>query len=816
MLLAVFSGFALAMLAPWLPRLAGRMTGWAVAVFPASLAAYFASWLPAIGDGMAPRESYVWAAELGLRLSFRLDGLSLLMALLITGIGALVAVYAGGYLAGHRRLGLFFAYLLVFMSAMLGLVLADNVLCLFVFWELTTISSFLLIGFEHEREAARSAALMSLLVTAFGGLALLAGLLLLGHMAGTSEISDLLTRRDLAGDRLFVPALVLVLLGAFTKSAQFPFHFWLPAAMQAPTPVSAYLHSATMVKAGVYLLARFQPLFAGHEIWHGAVTGVGAATMVYAAFLAYQSSDLKQILANATVCVLGTLTMLIGIGTDQAIGAAMAVLLAHALYKGALFLVAGAVDHATGERDVDRLGGLWRKMPVTALAAGLAALAMAGLIPTFAFIAKEGFYEATQHAEVAAWLLTAASVLANVCLVAVAGLVWIKPFAGRPSDAVRAAHEAPLSLWLGPLVLASGGLGLGFYAKILGERLLGPTAAAVAGRPIELELALWHGVNRTLILSAATVAAGIVLYGAQRWLRQVERVQAVVARFGFAQAYHRLLAGLNVLARWQTRVLQNGYLRLYVTMIVLTTVGLVWVTLAKELPNLKWPSSWDLKFHEVVLAGLILASALLAVVSRSRLGAIVGLGVVGYGVAAIYVLFGAPDLAMTQFVVETLTVILLVLAFLRLPRFRPRSPRGARLRDAAVSAATGGTITLLLLFATGQRSEGAASRFYADHSLSGGHGRNIVNVILVDFRALDTLGEITVLGIAGVGVYALLRLRLGIVPQMPGGARQPIADMPEQSFREMERRGSSVTVAGEPHPAGPTPAAPQSRQEDPP
>ncbi|HEU5462661.1 MAG TPA: proton-conducting transporter membrane subunit, partial [Candidatus Binatia bacterium] len=432
MLLIILSGFVVAIFAPWVYRFTGDARGWLFALVPAGLTIYFANFVPAISAGEVMTFSHEWSPSLGLTLSFLVDGLSLLFALLISGIGALILIYAGSYLAGHPHLGRFYAFILLFMASMLGLVLCDNLLVLFVFWELTSISSYFLIGFDHEREAARAAALQALLVTGGGSLALLAGILLLGLAGGSLEVSALLANAEVVrASNLYVPIVLLVLAGAFTKSAQVPFHFWLPGAMEAPTPVSAYLHSATMVKAGVYLLARLSPVLGGTELWLHTLSAVGAVTMVTGAYLALRQTDLKLILAYLTVSALGILILFLGIGTTQAIAAAMVFLLAHALYKGALFLVAGIVDHETGTRDVNKLGGLRSAMPITAMAAGLAALSLAALPPTLGFIGKEMLLEATLAANGAGPILTVALVLASIIFVATAGIVGVRPFFGK-------------------------------------------------------------------------------------------------------------------------------------------------------------------------------------------------------------------------------------------------------------------------------------------------------------------------------------------------------------------------------------------------
>ena len=775
-IVTILSGFALALVAPRLYRIGRGATGWIIALLPVGLALYFAGHLGPIAAGEAIAVSYPWVPSLGIGLSFYVDGLSLLFALLISGIGALVVIYAGGYLGGHRQLGRFYAFIMMFMASMLGLVLAGNVITMFVFWELTSLSSFLLIGFEHQREAARAAALQALLVTGAGGLALLAGLLLLGQAGGSLELSTLLNRgQAIHGHPLYLPILLLILAGAFTKSAQVPFHFWLPGAMEAPTPVSAYLHSATMVKAGVYLLARLSPILGGSDAWHYLVTGAGTVTMLLGAALALAQTDLKRILAYSTVSTLGALVLLMGLDTTLSVKAAMVFLIVHALYKGTLFLVAGAVDHETGTRDVRQLGGLARAMPITAAAAALAALSMAGLPPMLGFINKELLYEAKMQAPRAAGLITGAGVLANVLLVAVAGVVSVQSFFGRQKATPKKPHEAPLALWLGPIFLAGLGLVNGLLPEAITSTLVSAAVSAVRAEPTVVELKLWHGVNPVFALSVLTVVAGVGVYVGRGLLSRVvsrppsfppkvggeEGGAGFGARWGAQRWYDRSLAGLNALARAQTRLLQSGYLRFYLMIIVATTVGLVGYTLVSR-DGLTRPAGWfsDVRFYEWVVAIVILLAALMAVLSRSRLAAVAALGGIGYGVALIYILFGAPDLAMTQFAVETLTVILFVLVLYRLPRFTILSGRPARVRDALVALAAGGLMTALVLTATAVPLQSRLAPYFAANSQVLAKGRNVVNVILVDFRALDTLGEITVLAVAAIGVYALLKLRL--------------------------------------------------------
>ncbi|NPV07668.1 MAG: putative monovalent cation/H+ antiporter subunit A [Anaerolineae bacterium] len=759
--LLVLAGLLGAVLAPSLYRVSPRLGRLAAIVVPGGLTVRLLGLAGGAAAGLPPAVSVPWVPSLGIRFALRLDGLSLLFSLLIAGIGTAVVVYAGGYLPESPRQGRFYAYILAFMASMLGVVLADDPFLLFVFWELTSITSFLLIGFDHEREAARQAALQALLTTGFGGLALLAGLVVLQSITGPATIAELAGQAEAIRTHPWYPAaLVLVLVGAFAKLAQFPFHFWLPNAMEAPTPVSAYLHSATMVKAGVYLLARLLPALGGTPLWQGLVTGGGAVTLVVGAVLTIRHTDLKAVLAYATVSALGALVMLAGIGTEAATVALAVYVLGHAFYKSGLFLVAGVVDHETGTRDLARLGGLARPLPLVAVAGALAALSMAGVPPLLGFLSKEALYQAAWDVPQWAPAVTAAVVVAHVLLFTVAMRTGLTPFLGRRQETPREPHGASPALWLPPVVLAMLGALLMLALEVVDQGLVSPAASALLGQQVRAGLGLWHGLTPVLGLSALTIALGLGLLALwPRVVRAVEPIQAVSA-IGPARWYDAALSVTNAVARIQTDVLQSGYLRRYVLIVLSTTAALVGFTMLTRGWQLGPLLPEDVRFYEVAVVLVMLAAALGAVLARSRLAAVAFLGVVGYGVSLIYVWFGAPDLAMTQFMVETLVVILFVTILYRLPPFPVLSARRTRIRDAAVAVAAGGTMGALALIASGVSLPTRVSDFHVLYSYSLAHGRNMVNVILVDFRALDTLGETTVLATAALGVLSLLRLTL--------------------------------------------------------
>ena len=764
MLNAVLAGFVLAVLAPAVARHLPRYSGAILALLPAGLFVWFLRNAEAAqGPGLI--EQWPWSPLPGVALTFRLDGLSLLMALIISGVGALILVYAGGYMQGAATAGRLYALLLAFMASMLGLVLSDNLIALFVFWELTSVTSFLLIGWHFHEERSRAAALQALIVTAGGGLALLAGFVLIGLVSGSWEISALTAQAStLQGSELYLPILLLLWLGAASKSAQFPFHFWLPGAMAAPTPVSAYLHSATMVKAGVYLLARLSPALAGTNEWSLIFMVTGLVTLLVGGYLSLKQDDMKRMLAYSTVSSLGLLVTLLGLGTKLAIEAASLYLLAHALYKGALFMVAGAIDHATGTRDLRRLRGLAGAMPTSALAATLAALSMAGLPLLVGFAAKEIIYEASLLSGAGAWLLTLLLLAGNVAFVYVAQQMLLRPFRG---ETLRYEHfRAPgVGLWAGPLLLAGLGLALGLLPDVTAELASG-AATAIYGAPVALHLFLLPGsINTMLLLSALTLVAGILLYRRrvtlEPWLAWLD----AGPRLGPERGFRRMLEALPRQAERITAWQQNGRLRSYVLTIVIAWLLLLALTWAVRgglaLPADLLARLADIRFHEIILVLVILAGLASAMRASSLLVLIISLGVVGFGTAIVFILFGAPDLAMTQFAIETLGVILFVLVLYRLPGMALLSSRRVLLRDGVVAGLAGAAMTLMILVITDAPLLSPLKAWFASVSEPLGHGHNVVNVILVDFRGFDTLGEITVLGIAAIGIFALLKLRPG-------------------------------------------------------
>ncbi len=738
-----------------------------------------------ITESASLKASFWSVPSLGVTGGLSLDGLSALFVLLISGIGTLIFLYTGRYLHNDPRQRRLVVMLLLFMGAMLGAVSADDVIILFIFWELTSLTSFFLIGYDHENASSRYAALQSLLVTAGGGLALLAGLIMIATAAGTTSLSGILAApaRVLAQPSSLA-AMALIVLGCFTKSAQFPFHFWLPNAMAAPTPVSAYLHSATMVKLGVYLLARLAPLYSGNPAWQFTLSLFGATTAVTGIVLAFRTTDLKRILAYTTVSALGLLTLLLGIGTKTAIIAAFAFLIVHALYKACLFLVAGIIDHATGVRDITALRGLGRAMPMTAGVAALAALSMAGVPPLLGFVAKELVYEAVLSAGAFAYALSTATFIVNAGTVAIAALLSVHIFTGDQRNTPRPPHEPGWAMLTGPVLLASLGLLCGLLLTVAVSNWILSPSAATLGYPSAQTLSLWHGITPILGLSGLTIATGILLY--RLWPRiygLLSNVQ-LIDQWAPVRGYDALLSGTLKLAHHTTLLVQSGSLRVYMRILFIVAAGVVLATLLGR-NALRWPGfSLDLLDLRYLAFGALIIGALAAARAKTAFAAVIATGLTGFAAALTFLFFGAPDVSFTQFSVETLLVVIIAstLARVPIPTRDTRTNRQKRV-DALIGIGMGAGLTLTLLSVLAAPLDLRLSEWFGQHSYVAAHGRNVVNVILVDFRALDTLGETTVLAIAAFAVHSLLRAAMR--------ARQRSRQVPTKTSPSAQR-GHSV------------------------
>ncbi len=698
-----------------------------------------------------------WVPGLDVNLSFRLDGLSFLFVCLICGIGALIQVYSLAYMRSHTARVSFHVYLTLFMLSMLGIVTSDNVLLLFVFWELTTITSYLLIGFNHEKEVSREKALQSLLVTGAGGLALLAGLILLGQIAGSYEISTIVQQStQIASHKWFLPSLILILLGAFTKSAQFPFHFWLPNAMAAPTPVSAYLHSATMVKAGVYLLARLSPAYSQSDIWFYTLSIAGGFTAIWCGLLALKQTDLKLMLAYSTNVALGKLVLLIGMGTELALAAALLFILAHSFYKAALFMVVGNIDKATGTRDVTKLNGLKAVLSLSLAAATLAALSKAGVPPLLGFLSKEYMYKSgLEVSSVIIGLL----VVVNVIMVAVTIALIHKPFfAHSQHDPTPAKEiESLKGLWIPPMLLSVAGL----IAPVMGLSWInhnviipGVLTSLPASNPEATKL--WHGINLPLLLSVVTLGLGWAFYAmyAQRFAEWYKRAFVVATA---EQVFNHLVNGFMRFATWQTQLLQQKRLSNYVLMFTLV-LAIMLLSHTLDISTARFTELLAINFYEIVIALLLVAAVSVCTLSKSRLLSVSALSVVGFMTTLVFMLYSAPDVAQTLLLVETLMVVFLVLLMRHMPKLttvRDHSKR-RRLLHAVIAGIVGLSVSVALINISSQPFDPMLADFFVQNSLPEGHGRNIVNVILVDFRAIDTLGEVIVVVIAGIAATSLL------------------------------------------------------------
>ena len=755
----LFIAFSAALARPIAGRF-GLRVGAALLALPfAASALYYALQAPAIIEGAALSQSFSWVPSLGIDLALHVDGLGLLFSLLVGSIGALVIVHAAGYFDEAEDFGAFASLALLFGAAMQLLVIADDVFVLFLGWELTSVCSFLLIGLKHRSADARAGAMRALLVAGAGGIALLIGLLLLAQDAGSTSLQVILSRgSELREGSLYLPALLLVLFGALSKSAQFPFHYWLPGAMAAPSPVSAFLHSATLVKAGLYLLARLHPALGFREEWHLILGHIGAATMLIGALAAFVQQDLKRMLAFTTVAGLGTVVMLLGIGTTEACRAAIAFLGVHALYKAALFMLVGYLDRRFGSRDLRELRGLLRHAPFAFAVALLAGLSMAGLPPLVGAVAKELVYEAKLAAPEAPLLLMVVASLANALLVACAASIIVLPFLRPGAAPERREGLALLRLMAGPVLLAVLGLLFGLGSESLIGGLLGAAAFVVEGEAQLPEFQDAASPVLVQVVSKGGLVLGLLLFAARaRLLPRLQSIGAGLVAYGPTRIHDALFRGLLALGAGISKLSARAPRRRG----VLLALSLVLVACSVPLlraDSLSWPRPGLLPPHEFAFVILVLSGAVVAALARSRVASVAALGAVGLGVGGIFLMRGGPDLALTQIAVETLAVLLLLVLLGRVPRPEARAPRLLGLQ-IVFALAVGLCFTLLTWAALPNGELRPLARALSEASVPEGFGRNIVNVILVDFRSLDTLGEIVVLCVAALGAVALLRRR---------------------------------------------------------
>ncbi|MFW2065629.1 monovalent cation/H+ antiporter subunit A [Acinetobacter johnsonii] len=718
-------------------------------------------------NGAVITQSWSWLPQLGIDFSFRLDALGLLFALLISGIGTLIYIYAYFYLGPKNSLNKLYLLLMLFMAAMLGISLSNNLILLLVFWELTSISSFLLVGYWSNYDAAQRGSRMALTITGMGGLAMLGGFILLGQITGTYEIDQILTMTaQIQSHALFVPTLLLILLGAFTKSAQFPFHFWLPNAMAAPTPVSAYLHSATMVKAGIFLVARLLPIFAGAALFHNLVTFIGLFTLCMAAFFAIFKEDLKGLLAYSTISHLGLIMCLLGIGSPWAVAAAIFHIINHATFKAALFMIAGIIDHESGTRDLRKLSGLWQLLPYTATLTMVTAASMAGLPLTNGFLSKEMFFTELLSNLSGPVLICSAIIatLAGIFAVAysvrlVHGVFFDGPVGKQVPN--KDVHEPPFGMRAPATLLAILCILVGLFPALLVENIVNSTARA-STQVMDFEgahLALWHGFNMPLLMSAIALVGGLIFYfslakgGKIRDIDFDPYLGRLQGRVAFDLFLKSLLLNSHKFKRWT----ENGKLQSYILWIVIFSIVIVSLPFLGQGLTTGTRELTHAPALAIVLWLLLFSSCWMMLwFHHERIKAVLISGAIGLVVTMVFVCFSAPDLALTQITVDVVTTVLLLMSLSLLPQLTPyESSVSRRWRDALIAIGGGlgiAWITWLIL----TRDHNSISWFFMQQSIPLGGGTNVVNVILVDFRGFDTFGEITVLGIAGIGALCLM------------------------------------------------------------
>ncbi|MFY3790143.1 Na+/H+ antiporter subunit A [Ureibacillus sp. MALMAid1270] len=767
-------------------------TGWFVLIVPLFLVIYYSTFIPAVSKGETVIEQLNWIPSLGISFVSYIDGLSLLFSLLISGIGALVVLYSIFYLDRKReQLHNFYIYLLIFMSAMLGVVQSDNMITLYLFWELTSISSFLLIGYWFNRDKSRFGALKSMMITVAGGMLMLGGFVLLSLMGGTFSIRALIEQAPLlATNDLFIVALVLVLLGAFTKSAQFPFYIWLPDAMEAPTPVSAYLHSATMVKAGIYLVARFTPIFALSEAWVWLVAGIGLLTLFWGSFFALKQTDLKGILAFSTVSQLGLIMSLLGVSAiayhvdgaedtvfKYAAFAAIFHLINHATFKGSLFMIAGIVDHETGTRDIRKLGGLMSLMPVSFTVAIIGSFSMAGLPPFNGFLSKEMFLIAMLSVtefdlfNFSTWglLFPIIAWVASVFTFIYSFYFVFRTFTGKlkVDQLPTKPHEAPIGMLISPVILAGLVVTIFFIPNIVTDTFVKPAVVAIqpflytSPNDVHIHVSAWHGPTPELFMTIGIVVVGLLLFlTLSKWQKLYSTLPE---RFTLNRFYDFTINQL--LGSWMTRfskLYMTGSIRKYLAyMFTAIPVFVIGTLIVKKAFVFTLEGSSPIHLYEIILILVLVIGTITSVFARSRITSIIALGAVGYTVSLFFVIFNAPDLALTQLVIETISVALFLMAFYHLPKFSKVEERTRfKFGRAFVSIAVGVMVTLVALSSHSQKFIESISNYYKETVYSEAGGGNIVNVILVDYRGFDTLFEIAVLAIAGISIFAMIKLRL--------------------------------------------------------
>lgn len=788
--LLIFLPIIVAIFVPFFYRKISRIhTGWFVFLVPAVLFVYYTTFLDETLAGEVATSTLPWIPALGISFVAYIDGLSLLFSLLITGIGMLVVLYSIYYLDQKREnLGNFYVFLLMFMTAMLGVVQSDNLLTLYLFWELTSISSFLLIGFWFTRDRSRFGALKSMLLTVFGGLMMLGGFILLGIIGESFSIRELISNLpNYVHHDFFVLAFIFILLGAFTKSAQFPFYIWLPDAMEAPTPVSAYLHSATMVKAGLYLVARLTPIFAVSEVWIWLVSGIGIITLCWGSFFAVKQTDLKAILAFSTVSQLGLIMSLLGISglsyhvpSDMAlysvIGfAAIFHLLNHAVFKGSLFMVAGIVDHETGTRDIRKLGGLMSVMPLSFTIALIGSMSMAGLPPFGGFLSKELFFTSMLRVQdfslfafetwgvlfpILAWFASVFTFIYSFYFV-------FHTFAGKEQFTLlpRKPHEAPFGMLLAPSILAVFVIVIFFMPNVIGNWFVKPAVTAMhAGlytTPLDVpvDVVAWHGFTPELFMTIGVVGVGALLYATLAKWQNLYALQP--EKLSFNALYDMVMLFTEKTMNKLSRLYMTGILRTYLIYMFVAIVVLTLATLfIKDAFHIDRVSFSPINWYGALTAIVLIIAVIITVLAKRRLIALIAVGAVGYAVALLFVIFKAPDLALTQLVIETISVALFLLAFYHLPNIQIHGENTRfRFGNFLVALGVGLTMSLLVLAAHSQKLVPSIAQYYKNTVLSEAGGKNIVNVILVDYRGFDTLFEIAVLAIAGIGVFSLIRLK---------------------------------------------------------